>query len=179
MKPFKIVRCQTIFKQRTAEDLGITDHGNDRLGRDRVILSPILHMFFRPEEIHATSGHAPGGVSTQGFSQGSIDVSDGCLGIYLKNILIAHAYEDRLSAIQATGLDTNLLIRKEPAHGQHFEPSLTVPALFSIHAHQIWGRHIGKRRPGFHIIRIFDEPACQRRSSRFMLHLPRFLGRNA
>lgn len=59
LNPTEIVRCQTVFKQRTTKGLGITDDWNDGFSRNTVIRSPILNMFFRPEEVHTASGHPP------------------------------------------------------------------------------------------------------------------------
>lgn len=104
-------------------------------------------MFFRPEEVHTASSHPPGDFSAQGLSQRNVDVPNGCLRIYLEDILVAHAYHDGFSAVKAARVYADLLIRKEPAHGQRLESSLTVPFLLTLYAYQIWGWHIGERRP--------------------------------
>ena len=55
--------------------------------------------------------------------------------IDFQDLLVTHADEDGLPAIQATGVDTDLSAREEPAHGQHFDSSLPVPLLFPLYGH--------------------------------------------
>ncbi len=67
--------------------------------------------------------------------------------IDFEDLLVAHADVDGLPAIQATAVDMDLCTRKKPAHGQHFNSSLSVPLLFPLDRHKIMGRYVGKRRP--------------------------------
>jgi len=62
-------------------------------------------------------------------------VSYGCWWIDFEDLLVTHADADGLPAIQAMGIDMDLRTREKPAHGQHFESSLTVPLLFPIDRH--------------------------------------------
>jgi hypothetical protein len=55
--------------------------------------------------------------------------------------------EDGLPTIQATGIDTDLRTREKPAHGQHFDPSLSVPLLFPLDRYTVMCRNVGKRCP--------------------------------
>jgi hypothetical protein len=41
----------------------------------------------------------------------------------------------------------DLRTREEPAHGQHFDSSLSVPLLFPLDRYTIMCRYVGKRRP--------------------------------
>jgi hypothetical protein len=63
------------------------------------------------------------------------------------DLLVTHSDVDGLPTIQATGVDMDLRTREKPAHGQHFDSSLSVPLLFPLDRYKILGRYIGKRRP--------------------------------
>src|SRR5262245_48926395 len=139
-------------------------------------MRPISYMLFRPEEVHAASGHTPGYFSRQNLGEGDIHMSHGRRWIDFQDILVTHADENGLPTIQATGVDTDLSTREEPAHGQHFEPSLAVPILVPLYSHKIMGRYIRKRRPGLDVICVFNKPAAYRRFGCLMLYLPRLFG---
>src|SRR5262249_42851284 len=134
-------------------------------------MRPISYMFFRPEEVHAASGHTPRYFSRQNLGEGDIHMSHGRRWIDFQDILVTHADENGLPTIQATGVDTDLSTREEPAHGQHFEPSLAVPILVPLYSHKIMGRYIRKRRPGLDVICVFNKPAAYRRFGCLMLYL--------
>jgi len=116
-------------------------------------------MFFRPEEVHTASCQTPGYFSRQNLGERDIHMSHGRRWIDFQDILVTHADEDGFPTIQATSVDTDLSPREEPAHGQHFESSLSVPLLVALYSHKIMGRYIGKRRPGLHVICVFNKPA--------------------
>src|SRR5262244_4510607 len=139
-------------------------------------MRPISYMFFRPEEVHAASGHTPGYFSRQNLGEGDIHMSHGRRWIDFQDILVTHADENGLPTIQATGVDTDLSTREEPAHGQHFEPSLAEPILAPLYSHKIMGRYIRKRRPGLDVICVFNKPAAYRRFGCLMLYLPGLFG---
>ena len=75
----------------------------------RVVLRPVLQMFFRPEEKHRTSGvsnirspfgHGKGYMADQSFRIGLFDYS------------ITHFDGDRFTAIETWGVDANLFPRE-------------------------------------------------------------------
>ena len=86
-------------------------------------------------------------------------MSHGRRWIDFDDLFVTHADEDGLPAIQATGVDTDLSAREEPAHRQHFDSSLPVPLLVSLYRYKIMGRYIRKWRPGLDVIRVFNKPA--------------------
>jgi len=100
----------------------------------------MFHMFFRPEEVHAASGQAPGYFTFQNPCKRDIHVSYRRRWIDFQDVVVPHADKDRLSTIQATGIDTNLSTREKPAHGQHLDPSLAVPLLLPVYGHQVMSR---------------------------------------
>ena len=116
-------------------------------------------MLFRPEEVHAASSQAPGYFSRQNLSERNINVSYGRRWVNFQDILVAHADEDGLPTIETASVDPDLRTRKKPAHGQRFKPSLTVPLLFPVYSQEVVGRYIRKRRPGLHVICVFNKPA--------------------
>ncbi len=139
-------------------------------------MRPIFYMFFRPEEIHTASGQTPGYFPGQTLGESDIHVSNGCFRVDFKNFFITQADLDRLTTIKATGVDLDFFPREEPAHGQRLKSSLTIPSLFALYSYQIMGGYIGKRRPGFNVIRVLYKPAGYGRFRCFMLDLPGFFG---
>ena len=106
-------------------------------------------------------------------------MSHGRRWIDFQDMLVPHADDDRLSTIQATGVDTDLTTREKPAHGQHFDSSLAVPLLVPLYSHKIVGRYIRKRRPGLDVIRVFNKPAGYGGVGGLMLKLPGLFGSQA
>lgn len=80
-------------------------------------MRPIFYMFFRPEEVHAASAHTPVYFSRQNLGEGDIHMSHRRRWIDFEDTLVPHTDEDGLPTIQATGVDTDLSTREEPAHG--------------------------------------------------------------
>ena len=116
-------------------------------------------MFFRPEEVHTASSQTPGYFSRQNLGERDIHMSHGRRWIDFQDMLVPHADEDGLPAIQTMGVNTDLGTREEPAHGQRFESSLAVPLLVPLYSHKIMGRYIRKWRPGLDVICVFNKPA--------------------
>ena len=74
-------------------------------------------------------------------------MSDSLWWIDFEDLLVTHTNVDGLPAIQTIGVDTDLRTGEEPAHGQHFDSSLSGPLLFPLDGYTIMCRHVGKRRP--------------------------------
>ncbi len=108
----EIVRLEAIPAQGAAEDRRPVGQGHDGLGRSGIIMRPVLHVLFRPEEIHAASGRTPRHFSRQSLREGKIHVSYGRWWIDFEYLLVTHADADGLPAIQATGVDPDLHIRE-------------------------------------------------------------------
>ncbi len=62
--------------------------------------------------------------------------------IDFQDFIVSHADENRLPAIKTAGVDTDFCTGEEPAHGQRFKPSLSVPLLYTVYGDQIVGRYI-------------------------------------
>jgi hypothetical protein len=67
--------------------------------------------------------------------------------IDFEDFLVPHTDMDGLPAVKAVGVDMDLRTRKEPAHGQHFDPSLSVPFLLPIDCYTMMCRYVGERCP--------------------------------
>jgi hypothetical protein len=119
-------------------------------------------MFFRPEDIHAASIKCA--CSLPPFCERGHQISDRRGGIDLEDLLISHADDDGFAAIQTDSIDTYLSPREEPAHGQHFHPSLAKPLLLTIYGDFIMGGDIRKRSPRFNVVRIMGKPTAGDRS---------------
>ncbi len=105
-------------------------------------MRPILHVFFRLEEVHAASGLSPRSLAGQDTSEADVYVSDKGLRFKLQNVIIPHPNKNRLSAVETMGIYADLGTGEKPAHGQRFQASLTVPLLLSLYCNQVIGRHI-------------------------------------
>jgi hypothetical protein len=67
--------------------------------------------------------------------------------IDFEDFVVTHTDPDGLPAIKAVAVDTDFSAGKEPAHGQHFDPSLSVPFLLPVDRDTMMGRHVRKWRP--------------------------------
>lgn len=103
-------------------------------------------------------------------------MSHGRARIDFEDVLVTHADMDGLPTIQALSVDSDFSAGKEPAHGQHFDSSLSAPFLFSVDSYSVIGRYIRKRRPRLDIICVFNKPAGNRGFSCLMLYLPGLFG---
>lgn len=74
-------------------------------------------------------------------------VADDGLAVRFQYIVVLHVDKDWLTAIKTTRLDSDFFAKEKPAHGQRFQPSLSVPLLFVCYRHQILGGDVGKGRP--------------------------------
>jgi hypothetical protein len=94
-------------------------------------------VFFRPEEVHGTSGT---GKVLEPFPEGDSHIPDYVLGICAQNDSIADLHLDGFSAIEARGIDSNRFPGKEPADRQRFKSSLAKPFLLTIDSNTVLGR---------------------------------------
>ena len=108
----QVIRLHSFPEQRAAEEHCPIGQRHNGILRSGVVQQPVLHMLFRPEEIHAASGHAPGNFLFQCLRERDIDMPDNGRRVYFYNLIIPHMYADRFSAIQATGLNNDILSRK-------------------------------------------------------------------
>jgi hypothetical protein len=122
------------------------------------------------------SNQTPGCFSRQNLGERDIHVPDGRRRIDFQDILVPHPDKDGSPTIQAVSVDADLSARKEPAHGQHFDSSLTVPLLVPFNSHQVVGRYVRKRCPRLDVIRLFNKPAGYGGPGCFTLHLPGLFG---
>jgi len=104
-------------------------------------------------------------------------VSYSCRWIDFENLLVTHADENGFPAIQAMSVNADLGNREEPAHGQRFESSLSVPLLFPFYSHKIIVRCIREWRPGLDVICLFNKPAGYGGVCCLALYLPGLFGR--
>ena len=95
-------------------------------------MRPTFHVLFRPEQIHAASGFTPCCLAFQYLRKSYIQVSHGCRWIDFQDFLITHTNDDGFATVQTPSVNTNLSAGKEPAHGQRFQSSLTVPLLLPV-----------------------------------------------
>jgi hypothetical protein len=98
-------------------------------------------MFFRPEEMDATSGIGP---VLCPLMQWDIDISVHSGRSLVFNDSIAHYHEHGFATIQTGSVNLNRLTRKHPADRQGFEPSLREPFLVSVDSNTVLRRQVIK-----------------------------------
>ena len=62
-------------------------------------------MLFRPEEIHAASGEAPGHFLGQGLCKRDVHMADHGGRIYFDYAVVLHANANWLAAVKTAGID--------------------------------------------------------------------------
>jgi hypothetical protein len=86
-------------------------------------------MFFRPEEVHGTSGE---GYILCPFAKGNRHVPNQSLGIGVQNFPVLEVHADRFATIETGRFKMNCLTWEEPADCWRFESSLGKPFLVTI-----------------------------------------------
>ena len=99
-------------------------------------------MFFRPEEIHRTSG--VGGVGHP-FSHGNGYMANQSFRVLRLNLAVLDLDGNGLFTIKADGIDLYGLSRKQPADRQRFKGSLGEPLLLAVDGQTIISRDIVER----------------------------------
>jgi hypothetical protein len=113
-------------------------------------------VFFRPEEIHGTSGIRD---VLEPLPEGNGHVSHHISGFCLQNDPIPDLHPNGLSTIQARGIDLNRLAREKPANRQRFKSSLAEPFLLTIDGNAVLGGEIVEGSEGGNKIGIGKEPS--------------------
>ncbi len=86
-------------------------------------------MFFRPEEVHGTSGES---YIFCPFAKGNGHMPNQSLGIGVQNFPVLEVHADRFAAIETGRFKMNCLTWEEPANCWRFERSLAKPFLLTI-----------------------------------------------
>ena len=113
-------------------------------------------MFFRPEEIHGTSGIRD---ILQPLGDGNRNVADEFRHIGGYNYAIRYLQPNGFAAIQTDRIHLNRFTRKQPADRQRFKGSLAEPLLPAIDCYPVLGRQVVKRRKRGYIIGVWEQPA--------------------
>ena len=115
-----------------------------------------MNVFFRPEEVHGTSGIAQVFVPSPEWNS---YIPHDTVRISIQNDAVFHFQSNRLPTIQTGRIDSNRLTRKEPADRQRFECSLAEPLLLAVNGDTVLSGQVIERRKGCDQIRIRIEPA--------------------
>jgi hypothetical protein len=102
---------------------------------------PFTKMFFRPEEVHRTSGVW---YFEHPLPNGHGDMSDQSLRFLNLDLTVLHLDTYRISTIETHRINSYRLSRKEPADRQRFKCSLAEPLLFAIDGQAVVCRQIVK-----------------------------------
>jgi hypothetical protein len=86
-------------------------------------------MFFRPEEVHGTSGE---GYIFGPFVQRNRHMPDQSLGITFQNYPVFDIHVDRFTTIETGGFKMDYFTWEKPANCWRFESSLGKPFLLAI-----------------------------------------------
>lgn len=121
-----------------------------------VELRPALPMFFRPEEVHGTSGEGDIG---QPFYKRHRYVADNFSRFLLLYFAVTYIDTDRFAAIRARRFDVDCFSGKKPADRQRFEGSLAEPLLPAIDRNPILCWKVVERCERYDQIATRVEPA--------------------
>jgi hypothetical protein len=113
----QVVRFQARAYHRGGKDLYPVGQRHDRLFGDRIVTGPVLDVLFRPEEIHTASTVTKGYFARQQLGERGVDVAHRRQWVHFQDLVVLHADDDRLPAVQAAGVESDLGAREKPAHG--------------------------------------------------------------
>jgi hypothetical protein len=133
-------------------------------------------VFFRPEEIHGTSGIRD---VLEPLPEGNGHVSHHISGFCIQNDPIPDLHPNGLSTIQTRGIDLNRLAREKPANRQRFKSSLAEPFLLTIDGNAVLGGEIVEGSEGGNKIGIGKEPSRDPGSKKLTEGLSPFLDRDS
>jgi hypothetical protein len=97
---------------------------------------PVPDMFFRPEEIHSTSGIRP---LLSPFRVGNGHIPCYSLWFYVKDNPIANLQMDWQPAVQTRRVYLDRFTWKEPANCQRLKASLAEPLLLAVDGNTVLG----------------------------------------
>jgi hypothetical protein len=86
-------------------------------------------MFFRPEEVHGTSGE---GCVLCPFANGNRHMPNQSLGITVQDLPVLVIHADRFATIEAGRFKMDCFVWEKPANCRRFESSLGKPFLLTI-----------------------------------------------
>jgi hypothetical protein len=122
----------------------------------RIKLCPVPEVFFRPEE-----GHGASGVSyvLAPLCEGNGNVSDQALRFGLQYDPVPHLNPNRVTAIQARGIDLDHFPRQKPADRQRLKGSLCKPFLQTVDGDSKLRRKMVEGCKGCDEIRVRVQPS--------------------
>lgn len=120
------------------------------LGHRRIVLGPVAHVLFRPEEVHACS---PEGPVFRRSSDLAVRIADHAGRLHAEDLFVTHLDGERLAAVEAGRVHTNKFSRKVPADRQRFKSSLGKPALIAVHRNAVLRRHTVEWRERHDVVR--------------------------
>lgn len=146
-----IIAVHSSFEVFAGKDFYKVRQRNDPSFCTRIELCPVSKMFFRPEEKHLASRV---GQILHPFWHGKRYVPDDSFRIDVLDDPVLYFNPDRLTAIQAGGIDLDSLPGEKPADRQRFECSLPEPFLLAIDSEPELGGEVVERCERGNEIRI-------------------------
>lgn len=132
-----VVRVEAAAEVGPGEELHEVFQGNDPIFGRGVEASPVSNVFFRPEEVHGASGK--GGV-LEPLPEGHGHVGHKPFRGGTEHSAVPHLDPHGFAAVEAGGVDSDCLIREEPADRQRLEGSLAEPLLLVVDCDPVLSR---------------------------------------
>jgi len=120
-------------------------------------------MFFRPEEIHGTSGKRE---IAEPIPKTGRRIRHQAFRLSALYLTIFHLHTDRRPAIKAGRIDPNNVARKKPADRQRLESSLGEPLLLAFNGDAVLSGKVVKRRKRTDIVGIGIQPSGKSRGEK-------------
>ena len=156
LPPGEIVRLQSFTEKVTGERFNEISQGNQAALFLGIVTGPMMKMFFRPEEVHGTSGKRE---ALHPLQKRHGYMTNDPLGFGFLKLSVFDLDPDRFAAIQTGRIYLNCLTRKKPADRQRFERSLAEPFLPVVNSDPVLVREIVKWRHGNEKVCFREEPA--------------------
>ena len=147
----KIVGIKASFKKLNGKQFVQPFQGYNSIPGFRVKPGPVCQVFFRPEEMHGTSGKWHFG---HPFGKGNRYMPHNAVGVGVQYFSIFHFDLNGFATIQAWRINLNCFTGIQPADRQRFKSSLAVPFLLAVNGDPILGRQVVERCKGYDQIRF-------------------------
>jgi hypothetical protein len=151
----KIIRISAVREVWAREQPHQISQGNDTAPLFFTKTIPFTKVFFRPEEVHGTSGV---GYVEDPLSYGDGDMANQFFRFFNLNLAVLNLNMNRFTTIETYRINSYRLTRKKPADRQRFKRSLAKPLLFAVNGQAVIGRQIIERGKGYDVIGLGIKP---------------------
>jgi len=133
------IRVQAFAKIPTRKELHQIVQSYDSVFGPCIELRQISNVFFRPEEVHRTSGVRN---VVEPLPERNLHIGGQAIRLRVKHYSITNFHFNVESAIQTWAIYTHRFSWKEPADRQRFKSSLAEPFLMAVDGYSVLSRQV-------------------------------------